>query len=129
MRHFISLDHPINLLLINLCVRYKKRILSYLLSHVGAIGLPSAKTALLKTMINISDEVKTQVLIPVIQDLVQHSLVDQCDSSLEEYATLVVSSFDRSSSESLNETNSASWPVFISVLRHFFKLGASMIWS
>jgi U3 small nucleolar RNA-associated protein 10 len=105
-------------------VRYKQRILSYLLSHVGAISLPSAKTALLKSMTNVSDGVKAQLLLPVIQGLVRGSIGDP-SGSFEEYATLVVSTFDKSSSDILNETSSASWPVFVSVLRQFFQSGTS----
>jgi U3 small nucleolar RNA-associated protein 10 len=85
--------------------------------------LPRAKIALLKTLENISDEVKAQALMRVMQDLVQNSLVDQFGASLEEYATLVVSSFDKSSSGALNEESSSSWPIFVSVLRHFFPSG------
>ena len=104
-------------------IRYKQRILSYLLSHVHSIGLSTAKIALLKTTEDISNEVKAQVLLPAIQELVQHSLVVHFGPCLEEYTTLVVSSFDKSSSEALNEQSSTSWPVFISILRHFFQSG------
>jgi U3 small nucleolar RNA-associated protein 10 len=86
--------------------------------------LPSAKIALLKSIENISDEVKAQELLPVMQELVQNlRLSDQIDNCLEEYVTLVVSSLDKSSSSALNEENDTSWPIFVSVLRYFFQSG------
>jgi hypothetical protein len=74
---------------------------------------------------DISDEVKARALLPVMQDLVQPLLVDQFGTWSEEYVTLIVSSFDKSSSGALNETNSGSWPIFASFLRYFFQAGVS----
>jgi U3 small nucleolar RNA-associated protein 10 len=79
---------------------------------------------------NISNGVKNQTLLPTIQNLVQNPLLGGVfGSSLEKYATLVISSFDISSSSELNEKSSPSWPVFISVLRHVFRSGVQIVAS
>lgn len=127
MRVFILVETLKHLHLLD---RHNQRILSYLLSHVCAIGLPSAKIALLQTVENISDGVKAQTLLPAIQNLVQSPILgDIFGASLEKYAALVISSFDKSSSGELNEQNSLSWPVFVSALRHIFQSGVQDIAS
>jgi U3 small nucleolar RNA-associated protein 10 len=99
-----------------------------LLSHVTAIPLPSAQLALLKAIEEVSDKVKAQLLLPVMQGLVNDSpprteLARGFGSRLEEFASLVVSSFDASASGGLNEQDSPSWPMFVLALRHYFQTG------
>lgn len=108
--------------------RRNECILSYLLSHVCAISLLSVKIALLQTVGKISNGVKAQTLLPAIQNLVQNSLGTAVSgASLEKYAALIISSFDVSSSDELNDQNSSLWPVFVSLLRYVFQSGVQVV--
>jgi hypothetical protein len=74
----------------------------------------------------VSDSVKVEVLLPSIQDLVDnpsHVLSSSAETQLEAFATLVVSSFDLSAADDMNERSSPLWPVYLQTLRHYFKQG------
>lgn len=104
--------------------RYKQRVLSFIFSHVVAIGLASAKCTLLRSTENISDQVKVQALFPCLQELVQSPILGgRLGPHLEEYTALLLSSFDISSSNELNDPESSFRSVFISSLRQFFQPG------
>ena len=111
--------------------RYKIRVLCYLLSHVDATSSPDAQLAILRSIRDVSDQVKAQILLPVMQMLVQDSpskekLAARYGSRLEEFTSLLLSSFDQSISDSLNEPDCNLWPIFILSLEHCFRSGGSL---
>ncbi|KAK7688534.1 hypothetical protein QCA50_008072 [Cerrena zonata] len=104
---------------------YKKRTLCYLLSHVSACGLPALKLSLLKSVSEISNAVKSRMLIPSIQSLSDDKLAarvsDRFRDIYEEYALLLASSFDTSAAEGLNESEGDSWTTYVQLLQYFFR--------
>ncbi|KAJ7701560.1 hypothetical protein B0H17DRAFT_1195339 [Mycena rosella] len=102
---------------------YKHHILCYLLSHVHVLSLVSARIILLRSIGDISDKSKTEVLLPVLVALSQDDGTIPPDSPAEQFASLVVASFDLSASPALNDPKGSLWGVFFSVLQHYFKPG------
>ncbi|KAJ7146113.1 hypothetical protein C8R44DRAFT_600928 [Mycena epipterygia] len=105
---------------------YKYHILCYLLSHVHVLGLLSAQIALLRTVADISDKSKTEVLLPVLVALSQDDGPMIPDSPAEQFASLVVASFDLSASPALNDVKGPLWGVFLSVLQRYLKSGPTL---
>ncbi|KAF7326662.1 U3 small nucleolar RNA-associated protein 10 [Mycena venus] len=104
---------------------YKHNVLCYLLSHVHVLRLRSAQIALLKCIGDISDESKTEVLLPVLLALSQDNRSVQPGSPEEQLASLVLASCDLSASPALNDTKGPLWNVFVAVLQHFLQPGTS----
>ncbi|KAJ7456907.1 hypothetical protein FB451DRAFT_1275210 [Mycena latifolia] len=104
---------------------YKHRVLCYLLSHVQVLSLVSARIALLRSIGDISDKSKTEVLLPALVALNQDDKSMVPDSPAEQFASLLVASFDLSASPALNDPKGSLWGVFISVLQHYLKPGPS----
>ncbi|KAJ7762738.1 hypothetical protein DFH07DRAFT_813302 [Mycena maculata] len=108
---------------------YKHHVLCYLLSHAHAVPLVSAQIALLTSVEDISDETKTQVLLPVLITLSEDDRPMRPGSPAEQFASLVLASFDLTASPALNNTKPASnpkehlWTVFISVLKRYLNPG------
>jgi U3 small nucleolar RNA-associated protein 10 len=97
-----------------------------LLSHVNAISSPDVKIDILNIVGRVSDPVKAQFLLPMIQDLVQdlppkEQAARKYGARLEEVTALALSSFDNSISDDLNKPDGTLWPVFISSLEHCFQ--------
>ncbi|KAJ6630100.1 hypothetical protein B0H10DRAFT_1984968 [Mycena sp. CBHHK59/15] len=103
---------------------YKHHILCYLLSHVHVLRLQSAQIAILTSIEDISDKSKTEVLLPVLLALSQDDGATLLGSHSEQFASLVVASFDLSATAALNDLKSTSWDVFVSILRRYFKPGS-----
>ncbi|KAI0712775.1 armadillo-type protein [Cerioporus squamosus] len=96
---------------------YKQRVLCYLLSHVNGCPLLKVKIALLKSVDNVSNEAKAQVLLPTIETLEAQDISDVTHrKQVQELATLTVSSFDASSAGDLNNTDKPAWGVYEKVL-------------
>ncbi|KAJ7756261.1 hypothetical protein B0H16DRAFT_696293 [Mycena metata] len=102
---------------------HKYHILCFLLSHIQVLRLPSARIALLKCIENISDKSKTEVLLPVLQALAQDDVPVSAGSPAEQFASLVIASFDLSATPALNDPKGSLWAVFVSVLQHYLKPG------
>jgi U3 small nucleolar RNA-associated protein 10 len=114
------------------CVRYKQRVLCYFLSHVDAIASPGAQLVLLRSIKNVSDPVKAQLLHPTINKLVQpttrrETLNDIYGIHLKEFTALVFSSFDQSIANDLNETHDDLWPTFLLCIDYVFKSGMLIV--
>lgn len=76
-------------------------------------------------MEGVSDEIKGQMLLPAINDLLEtQSSTDHIGFTVEQYATLLVSSLDKSLALDMNTQGSSSWPVFKLILRYIFSSGA-----
>ncbi|KAJ7607399.1 hypothetical protein FB45DRAFT_1135460 [Roridomyces roridus] len=104
---------------------YKRRVLCYLLSHVHVVRLVSARIALLRSIEGIADKARTEVLLPVIVGLIQSDEPLRHDSPEEDFASLVVASFDAASAPDLNDPKGSLWSVFVSVLHHYLRLGTA----
>jgi U3 small nucleolar RNA-associated protein 10 len=107
-------------------IRYRQRVLCFILSHVNATGSSSAKLALLRSLASVSDSVKAELLVPTMQSLIRdpstvHGQATLFGPCAEDLAILVVSSFDDSAANDLNDQESLLWAVFLRVLRHYFK--------
>ncbi|KAF7373573.1 U3 small nucleolar RNA-associated protein 10 [Mycena sanguinolenta] len=102
---------------------YKHNVLCWILSHVHVLRLLSARIALLRCIEDISDKSKTEMLLPVLQALSQDDRPLQPDSPAEQFATLVVASFDLSASPALNDVKSPLWNVFVAIVQHYLKPG------
>ncbi|KAJ7630018.1 hypothetical protein DFH06DRAFT_704991 [Mycena polygramma] len=102
---------------------YKHHVLCYILSHVHVLQLLSARIALLRCIEDISDKSKTEILLPVLLSLTQDDRSIPSGSPAEQFASLVVASFDLSASSALNDAKDPLWSVFVSVIQHYFKSG------
>ena len=84
--------------------------------------------ALLRSLAIVSSDVKADALLPTVQDFIQspapaHGLVPVLGPHAEEFATLVVSSFDASSADHLNDKSLSLWPVFLQMVHYFTRSG------
>ncbi|KAJ7079966.1 hypothetical protein B0H15DRAFT_1025307 [Mycena belliarum] len=102
---------------------YKHRVLCSLLSHVHVLRLVSARIALLRSMGDVSDKSKTDVLLPVLVTLSHDDDPMLPGSHHEQFASLVVASFDLSASPALNDPKGSLWGVFFAVLQRYLKPG------
>lgn len=98
-----------------------------MLSHINALGVPGAQIALLKAVEAISDSAKAQMLLPTIQMLLSASATE-ANSQLAELADIVVSCFDISVTNDLNDEHNPLWDTFVSVLRSTFESGHLNLW-
>jgi U3 small nucleolar RNA-associated protein 10 len=96
-----------------------------MLSHINALGIPGAQIILLKAIEAISDNAKAQVLFPTLQMLLSTSATEtnESNSQLAELSDIVVSCFDTSVANDLNDEQNILWDAFLSVLRGTFKSG------
>jgi U3 small nucleolar RNA-associated protein 10 len=104
-------------------ISYKQRVMCFLLSHVNAACSPVAKVALLHILKGVSDKVKAQVLLPTIQEFVQEPVSTRSEifeRHSQEFYMLIMSCFDASVCNDLNDKSSSLWPVFLLSLRHCF---------
>lgn len=107
-------------------VGHKQRVLCYLFSHIGACGLPRAQVALLRTLADVSSPYKAQMLMASVKEAVETGLAEQQRERgelAEEYAVLMLSSFDASACSVLNEPASPAWTVFLDAVRRCFQAG------
>lgn len=94
--------------------RYKNSIMYYLLSHVNALNLGSARIEILRSLSLVSSSVKAISLLPSIEALEKH----KGDIAL---TCLLVSSIDASSSVQLNGAEGELWNVYLQVLQHYLQ--------
>ncbi|KAF8889071.1 hypothetical protein BD779DRAFT_1714897 [Infundibulicybe gibba] len=102
---------------------YKRRILCYLLSHISALPLLHVQLALLKCVENVQERTKAGVLLPVMQRLLKDGAYDAQDPQLDELAVLLISSFDPSTANDLNDAKNALWGTLTSLISHFLPSG------
>jgi U3 small nucleolar RNA-associated protein 10 len=101
-------------------------VLCYILSHINALGIPSAQIALLKAVEAISDSAKAQILFPTIQRLLSTpaAIAKGSDPQRAELSDLVVSCLDISVTNDLNDEKHMLWDLFVAVLRATLKSGS-----
>ncbi|KAJ7740997.1 hypothetical protein B0H14DRAFT_3515417 [Mycena olivaceomarginata] len=104
---------------------YKRNVLCYILSHVHVLRLLPARIALLQCVEDISDKSKIEVLLPVLLALSQDNRSVQPESPAEQFASLVVASFDLSASSALNDTKGPLWDVFVAIVQHYLQPGST----
>ncbi|KAG6866337.1 hypothetical protein C0991_005804 [Blastosporella zonata] len=101
---------------------YKRRILCFIVSHINALTLPTARIALLKSIEAISDSAKAEILSPTIKSL----MAKNADPASRNLTDLVMSSFDVSVAKDFNDEQSVLWDVYVSVIRFHFTPGAPL---
>lgn len=106
-------------------IRYKHRVLCYLLSHVNGIGLRSAQVQLLGSLEGISDKSKAMILKSTLSNLsdMASSTADTLSKDSEELTSLLLACLDSSVTEDLNDSRSELWNIYISIINSFFKSG------
>ncbi|KAI0632952.1 hypothetical protein C8Q77DRAFT_1120632 [Trametes polyzona] len=97
---------------------YKQRVLCYLLSHVNSCPLPGVKASLLRSLDNVTNEVKAQVLMPTIESLVsEQGIRDAANSkAYQELAAYAASAFDATAAPDLNDPAKDAYAVYEKVL-------------
>lgn len=112
---------------LNIPCRYKQRVLCYILSHVVGCPLPEVKIALLRTLEEVSNNAKSQILQPELSSLSKKStfahMQDTFGTSCEEFAALIVASIDESACTRLNAKDTTFWTIYLAILRQFFYSG------
>ncbi|KAI0790983.1 hypothetical protein C8Q75DRAFT_805854 [Abortiporus biennis] len=110
-------------------IGYKQRLLCSLISHIKACRVPSFKVTLLKSIESVSNAVKLQMLLPVIEELTSENTASSVEKYLgsryEEFACLLVSAFNSSAVKDLNNVDSPSCAVYQQTLRYYFLPGNS----
>jgi U3 small nucleolar RNA-associated protein 10 len=105
---------------------YKRKLLCYLLSHVNACHLPVVKLGLLRSMQEVADLSKLQMLLPTIQEVLADSpttLETSFGDSFPAFVALLLRSFDISAAKALNESSGASWFLYTQALKKAFVPG------
>ncbi|KAG6868786.1 hypothetical protein C0993_010713 [Termitomyces sp. T159_Od127] len=102
---------------------YKHRVLCFIVSHVNALALPTFQIALLKSIEAVSDSAKAEILFPTIKSLLASK---KSDATLRDLTDRVMSCFDSSVAEDLNEEKSALWDLYLSVIRFHFEPNAPL---
>ena len=99
---------------------YKQRVLCYLLSHVVTCPLVALKLALLRTMEEVSSSAKWQMLRPVLEELATDAgaarMRETYGAQYDEFVSMVVKSFDGTSTSQLNKDNEL-WTLYKAVVR------------
>ncbi len=108
------------------CFRYKQRILCFLLSHVVCLPSKQAKVDLLRSLKEVHNRVKLQMLAPLLkeclktgEDLLQE---ETCDVVL-----LSLTSYDTTCVKDLGADQSPSWALLLDCVKSFHLLGAVSI--
>ncbi|TFK24886.1 hypothetical protein FA15DRAFT_669091 [Coprinopsis marcescibilis] len=99
---------------------YRKRVLSYLLSHINALSSQDVQTALLWTLRQVKDKARPQILLPSIQALFQSP-----GSFNKDLTSALVAAFDSSSARDLNDAEKPFWKVYLNLLRHYLPAGSA----
>lgn len=105
---------------------YKQRVVCYLLSHASATSLPSLQIMLLRALSEVSSPLKAQLLLSDIQWVCTTSREDQIQAKgkvAEEHAVLLLSSFDASICQTLNEPATLLWETFLDIIRGCYRPG------
>lgn len=103
-------------------IRYKHRVVCFLLSHANATPLQAMQIGLLDTIATISDKSRLQILLPTFEALTSKAAQDQTNVS-EGLSTRLMSTFDASAAAYLND-NAGAWDMFILVIRRYLSSGA-----
>jgi hypothetical protein len=106
--------------------RFKHRVLCFYASHINAMAIPVAQTALLKILAGISDSAKIQNILPTIKSLLTTPAAALTPVK-QELMILLISCFDHSAASDLNEADEETWDVYLSVLRYAFSSGYSRL--
>lgn len=102
-------------------LRYKHRVLCYILSHINSVTLNDTRIALLRALGTVSDSAKANILLPTIRALfTTHQPVNGDSPPSQELVGLLVSCYDTSVVNDFNDTQSNMWDVFMVVLRKLF---------
>ncbi|KAF8654764.1 hypothetical protein AX16_003419 [Volvariella volvacea WC 439] len=97
---------------------YKRRILCYLISHANCVAVPDVQLSIFTSVRTLSDKTKITTMLPIINQTLFSPASGPVDPSVEALQSLILSSFDASIAQDLNEQSSASWPVFLKILGH-----------
>lgn len=106
---------------------YKRRVLSFLLSHINALSSQGPQTTLLKSLEAVTDKSKVEVLLPTIQSLASSLSSSRPEDALSSYSQdltmCLLAVFNTSSAKDLNDTNKTVWKTFTSLIRSYFRSG------
>ncbi|KAJ7780384.1 hypothetical protein B0H14DRAFT_3894054 [Mycena olivaceomarginata] len=101
----------------------KRNVFCYILYHAHVLCLLPPRIALLQCVEDISDKSKIEVLLPVLLALNQDNRSVQPESPAEQFASLLVASFDLSASSALNDTKGPLWDVVVAIVQHYLQPG------
>ena len=108
-------------------IRYKERIICYLLSHVNCCTLRPLKLSLLRSLEQVSSPAKPQILLPVAEKLAADAKSIERDGDEEAFISLVLASLDESSVETLNERSGKAWATYTKIVQSFFQSGTYVL--
>ncbi|KAF7307826.1 U3 small nucleolar RNA-associated protein 10 [Mycena kentingensis (nom. inval.)] len=94
---------------------YKNSVLSYLLSHVAVLNLLPMRIALLVSLEGVSEEAKSELLLPILASFGPGGANIPAGSMMEQFAALALAALDASVVPALNIPKSSLWEVFLSV--------------
>ncbi|EJD05052.1 uncharacterized protein FOMMEDRAFT_105292 [Fomitiporia mediterranea MF3/22] len=103
--------------------KQRHRILCYMLSHAVCCPSPTIRLAILKSLRRVSDTVKLQMLLPIIEEALESPISTGDEKELQVYA---LEAFDSSSAKEVNPEDSSAWFVFKRAVKHYFSNGAVM---
>ncbi|KIJ60905.1 hypothetical protein HYDPIDRAFT_42974 [Hydnomerulius pinastri MD-312] len=109
-------------------VKYKRRVLCFLLSHIITHPFPLARIALLRSIEDVADFSKSHMLLPVVKELTQDfaTISQMFGASSDEYTSLVIAGFLATTSSDLGSSDdSEAWPMFVGSLRAYFQSNSS----
>jgi U3 small nucleolar RNA-associated protein 10 len=98
-------------------------VFCYILYHTHVLCLLPPRIALLQYIEDISDKSKIKVLLPVLLALNQGNRSVQPESPAEQFASLLVASFDLSALSALNDTKGPLWDVVVAIVQHYLQPG------
>ncbi|KAF9468309.1 hypothetical protein BDZ94DRAFT_1246474 [Collybia nuda] len=99
---------------------YKYRVLCYILSHVNSVIVNDARITLLKAFDTVSNSAKANILLPIIQVLTTPRPANEDSLIPQELVNLLVSCFDATVANDLNDVQNSMWATFTAVIRNIY---------
>ena len=101
-------------------IRQRRRILSYLISHAVCCPSPVVRLSILRSVRHVSDSVKFQLLLPLIESQLSRPPSKGTDADVEKS---ILEAFDGSAAKDLNQEEDNSWNILNRALKFYHSLG------
>lgn len=102
-------------------LRYKERVLYYLLSHVNGRSPEAVKLSILRCLQGVFSGKKFLALLPSWETISAPGSTQA--GATREISVLLLASADETAAKSVNDDNSSAWATYIKTLRHCFHKG------
>jgi U3 small nucleolar RNA-associated protein 10 len=99
-------------------LRFKHRVICYLVSHAVACPLPQVRASILMSLKDVPDTSKASMLIPVFKQSFETSKIVAIPATADEaFFVAIAYAFDKNAAKALNNKEGELWQFFVELLR------------